>query len=125
VGLAAIMAAKAAGASKIIAIDIEDKPLTLARDLGTTHIINSKRESSSEQIKSIVPIRQTYSFLRFRRDKRGYRRHQEGPNFQHCFDSQYALIGSVRSGTKNGRLKRDTPFRTKLRQHAIQESCQL
>jgi aryl-alcohol dehydrogenase len=56
VGLAAIMAAKAAGASKIIAIDIEDKRLTLARELGATHIINSKRESSSEQIKSIVPI---------------------------------------------------------------------
>ena len=55
VGLAAIMAAKAAGASKII-IDIEDKRLTLARELGATHIINSKRESSSEQIKSIVPI---------------------------------------------------------------------
>jgi len=56
VGLAAIMGAKAAGAAEIIAIDIEDKRLTLARELGATHTINSKRESSSEHIKSIVAI---------------------------------------------------------------------
>lgn len=42
VGLAAMMAAKIAGASTIIAVDIHDARLKMAQELGANHIINSK-----------------------------------------------------------------------------------
>ncbi len=44
VGLAAVMAARIAGASKIFAVDISVERLELARELGATHIINSQSE---------------------------------------------------------------------------------
>lgn len=53
VGLAAIMAAKIAGASTIIAIDIIPSRLELAKELGATHTINSKEESVVERIQQI------------------------------------------------------------------------
>jgi len=40
VGLAALMAARIAGCEPIIAVDIHDRRLALARDLGATHTIN-------------------------------------------------------------------------------------
>jgi aryl-alcohol dehydrogenase len=42
VGLAALMAAKAAGCTTIVAVDIHDNRLELAKSLGATHTINSK-----------------------------------------------------------------------------------
>jgi len=45
VGLAAVMAAKIAGASPIIAVDINPERLELARGLGATHTINPLEES--------------------------------------------------------------------------------
>jgi len=44
VGCAAIMAAKIAGCTTIVAIDIVDSRLELAKELGATHVINSKTE---------------------------------------------------------------------------------
>lgn len=41
VGLAALMAAKAVGAGQIIAVDIVEEKLALAKELGATHTINS------------------------------------------------------------------------------------
>ena len=43
VGAAAIAGARLAGAAKIIAIDIDDRKLATARELGATDVINSKR----------------------------------------------------------------------------------
>lgn len=40
VGLSALMAAKIAGCDPIIAVDIHDRRLALARELGATHVIN-------------------------------------------------------------------------------------
>jgi aryl-alcohol dehydrogenase len=40
VGLAALMAAKIAGCDPIIAVDVHENRLALARDLGATHTIN-------------------------------------------------------------------------------------
>jgi aryl-alcohol dehydrogenase len=40
VGLAALMAAKIAGCDPIIAVDVHEHRLTLARELGATHIVN-------------------------------------------------------------------------------------
>lgn len=42
VGSAAIMAAKVAGCTTIIALDIHDSRLELAKELGATHVINSR-----------------------------------------------------------------------------------
>jgi aryl-alcohol dehydrogenase len=42
VGLSALMAAKIAGCDPIIAVDVHDHRLALARDLGATHTINAR-----------------------------------------------------------------------------------
>jgi len=54
VGLSAVMAAKLAGATTIIAIDLVESRLTLAKELGATHVINSKNENAVERIKEIT-----------------------------------------------------------------------
>jgi len=42
VGLSGLMAAKHAGCDPLIAVDVHDHRLTLARELGATHVINHK-----------------------------------------------------------------------------------
>lgn len=42
VGLSALLAAVAAGAQRIVAIDLSDEKLALARELGATHLVNPK-----------------------------------------------------------------------------------
>ncbi len=42
VGISAIMAARVAGATTIIAVDLLDERLTMAQELGATHVINAK-----------------------------------------------------------------------------------
>src|SRR5262249_32252244 len=42
VGLSAIMAARVAGATTIVAIDLHPKRLELARELGATHVVDGK-----------------------------------------------------------------------------------
>lgn len=54
VGLAAMMAAKIEGCSTIIAIDIHDNRLELAKELGATHIINSKVEDPIAKVQEIT-----------------------------------------------------------------------
>jgi len=55
VGLAAIMAAKAAGCTTIIAVDLKDQRIELAKELGATHGINpSDGTDSVEAIKDIT-----------------------------------------------------------------------
>lgn len=55
VGLAAIMAAKAfTPATKIIAVDIVDSRLELAKQLGATHVLNSKGKDVVELIHSVT-----------------------------------------------------------------------
>ncbi len=54
VGLAALMAAKIAGCSIRIAIDIHDSRLALATELGATHIVNSHRDDALEKIRAIT-----------------------------------------------------------------------
>lgn len=56
VGLAALMAAKAAGCTIIVAVDVHDNRLKLATALGATHVINSKGQIPSGLIlKNIRP----------------------------------------------------------------------
>jgi aryl-alcohol dehydrogenase len=54
VGLSAIMAAKVCGASTIIAIDVVESRLKLAKDLGATHVLNANEVNIIEEIKQIT-----------------------------------------------------------------------
>lgn len=54
VGLAAIMAAKVAGATKIIAVDINPDRLSLAAEIGATHTINGKEVDAVAKIQEIT-----------------------------------------------------------------------
>ncbi|MGM9931481.1 2,3-butanediol dehydrogenase [Pradoshia sp.] len=55
IGLLTIIAAKAAGASKVIALDLSESRLEKAKELGATHIINSGKEDPVKAIRAIVP----------------------------------------------------------------------
>lgn len=57
VGLAAMMAAKIEGCSTIIAVDIHDNRLEIAKSLGATHLINSQKEDPIEKINEITGSR--------------------------------------------------------------------
>ncbi len=51
VGLSAILGAKAAGASKIIAADVSPSKLDMAKAFGATHTLNSGKERALEELK--------------------------------------------------------------------------
>lgn len=48
------MAAHVAGATTIIAVDVVDSRLELARELGATHVINGKETDAVEEIRRIT-----------------------------------------------------------------------
>lgn len=54
VGDAAVAGAKLAGAATIIAVDISDKKLEWARQMGATHTVNSSRTDAVEAIKGLT-----------------------------------------------------------------------
>lgn len=54
VGLSAVMAATAAGATTIIAVDVIDSRLELARELGATHTVNGKETDTVEEARKIT-----------------------------------------------------------------------
>lgn len=54
VGLSAVMAAKIVGCTTIIAVDINEGRLELARELGATHCINGAKADAVEEIRSIT-----------------------------------------------------------------------
>lgn len=54
VGLSAVMAARVAGATTIIAIDVVPSRLELARELGATHTINSHEVDVIEAVRAIT-----------------------------------------------------------------------
>lgn len=55
IGLLTVIAARAAGASKVIVLDLSETRLEKALELGATHIINSGKEDAVKAIRSIVP----------------------------------------------------------------------
>jgi aryl-alcohol dehydrogenase len=55
VGLAAIMAARIAGAAKIFAIDVVEERLGLARELGATHVIDGRTQDALQAILAVCP----------------------------------------------------------------------
>ncbi len=62
VGLAAIMAARNSGVTTIIATDLHDSRLELARELGATHTINSKSADLVEGVKQVTGSTVDYAF---------------------------------------------------------------
>ncbi len=54
VGIAAIAGAKLAGATKIIAVDIDAKKLQMAKSLGATASVNSSEEDAVEAIRALT-----------------------------------------------------------------------
>jgi S-(hydroxymethyl)mycothiol dehydrogenase len=54
VGCAAIAGARLAGARTIIAVDLDDRKLATARDLGATHVINSKNDDAVETMRELT-----------------------------------------------------------------------
>jgi len=54
VGAASILGSRLAGASPIIAVDIDERKLTTARELGATHTVNSGETDPIEAIREIV-----------------------------------------------------------------------
>ncbi|WP_434778059.1 NAD(P)-dependent alcohol dehydrogenase [Neisseria sp. Ec49-e6-T10] len=54
VGLSAIMAAKLTGCAHIIAVDIHEHRLELAKKLGATHTINGKMTNTVEEVRKIT-----------------------------------------------------------------------
>ncbi len=62
VGLSAVMSAKISGCDPIIAVDVHDHRLRLARELGATHIINhSTHTDVVEEIKKITGLGARYT----------------------------------------------------------------
>lgn len=54
VGAAAIAGAQLAGATTIIAVDVDDRKLEQAKRFGATHAVNSKREDAVEAIRTLT-----------------------------------------------------------------------
>lgn len=54
VGLSSLMGAKVCGATTLIAVDVVESRLALARELGATHTINSKTHDVVNEIKKIT-----------------------------------------------------------------------
>jgi S-(hydroxymethyl)mycothiol dehydrogenase len=52
VGNAAIVGSRLAGATTIIAVDVDDRKLALAKDFGATHLVNSSQSNAVEAIQN-------------------------------------------------------------------------
>lgn len=62
VGLNAVLAAQVAGAAKIVAVDMLDSKLALARQLGATHAVNAGAADAAEQIREATKGGVDYAF---------------------------------------------------------------
>ncbi len=54
IGLSALMATQLFGCKQVIAVDVEDSKLALAREFGATHTINSTQENAVEKIRALT-----------------------------------------------------------------------
>ncbi len=55
IGMYCLMVAKAAGAGRLIAVDISDYALNTAKKLGATHIVNPKNCDAKQAVYDIIP----------------------------------------------------------------------
>ena len=62
VGLASLLGARAAGARHIVAVDLSDVKLDLAKSLGATHTFNASNADCAEQIRELTAGGVEYAF---------------------------------------------------------------
>ncbi len=62
VGLSALLAAVGAGARRVVAVDLSDEKLALARELGATHVVNPKQVKSVDDLIDLAGGRVDYGF---------------------------------------------------------------
>ncbi|RME44351.1 MAG: alcohol dehydrogenase, partial [Chloroflexi bacterium] len=62
VGLSALMGARAAGAYPIVAVDVLEHKLELAREVGASHVVNAREGDPVEAIKEITRGGAEYTF---------------------------------------------------------------
>ncbi len=55
VGLSSVMGAHLVGADPIVAVDVDEGKLALARRLGATHTVNADPSDTAEQVRAIAP----------------------------------------------------------------------
>ena len=73
VGLSAVQGARLAGAGAILAVDLDDKKLALARTLGATHVANAGREDPVAVARSLTRNRGADCVLEAAGDPRAFR----------------------------------------------------
>ncbi len=62
VGLSAVLGARAIGANPIVAVDLLDSKLALARKLGATHVVNASAADALDRIRSATGGGANYAF---------------------------------------------------------------
>ena len=62
IGLSAIQGARIAGASKVIAVDVTDHKLDVARQVGATHVVNGSETDAVEAVKELTGGGVDFSF---------------------------------------------------------------
>jgi alcohol dehydrogenase len=62
VGLSALLAAVAAGARRVVAVDLSDEKLALAKELGATHTVNPRQVKSDDDLFDLAGGRVDYGF---------------------------------------------------------------
>lgn len=62
VGMSALLAAVAAGARRVVAVDFSDEKLELARSLGATHLVNPAQVQSDDDLYDMAGGRVDYGF---------------------------------------------------------------
>jgi Zn-dependent alcohol dehydrogenase len=62
VGLSAVMAARAVGATTIVAVDVKDEKLARAQDLGATHVVNSTTDDVVSAVMAATGRGADYAF---------------------------------------------------------------
>lgn len=63
VGLNIVQAAALVGAHPVVAVDLFDNRLALAKEMGATHLINSKKQDAREAIERIVGLQGVDAFI--------------------------------------------------------------
>jgi aryl-alcohol dehydrogenase len=96
VGLAAVMAARVAGATTIVAIDLHDSRLALAKELGATHTINARSADTVRELLAITAQRGVNYIL----DTTAVPKVLSGLAKALSIRGTLALVGAARPGTE-------------------------
>src|SRR5205823_11149506 len=62
VGLAVVQGARLAGAERIVAVDVVDEKLALARELGATDVVDGRSSDAVAQVRKLAGVGVDYSF---------------------------------------------------------------